>query len=51
MSHTKTDQTFQVLAVFPTEATVGFPYPVPAGSMSTPSSKEYDGVIGFHWGR
>lgn len=46
-----TYQSFQILSVLSAETAVGFPHPVPPGSVSTSRSEEYDSVVGLHWGR
>lgn len=44
---TRTYQLLQVFPIFPLEAAISFPHPIPTWSMLGSSSKEDDGVIRF----
>jgi hypothetical protein len=41
-------QSFQILTVLPTEASVSLPHPVPARGIFASSSKENDSIVRFH---
>lgn len=43
-----TCQSFQVLTILPTKASISLPHPIPPGGIFASSSKENDSIVRFH---